>query len=116
MYVGARANDLVSHVRLFLKERDSEKYHNPEDLAESICIESAELLQLFQWIKPEKTEQFKNDPAKVQRIARAISFPFSKHMTAKRSYTEFGLNTSMNVLWRLVIVKKLLVYVRSRST
>ena len=41
---------LVSQVREFLQERDWQKYHNPKDLAESICIEAAELLQLFQWI------------------------------------------------------------------
>jgi len=66
-------NDLISQVRLFLKERDWEKYHNPKDLAESICIESAELLQLFQWTKREETKQFKNDPLKVQQIKEELA-------------------------------------------
>jgi len=66
-------NDLISKVRLFLKERDWEKYHNPKDLAESICIEAAEVLQLFQWIKPEESEQFKNAPSKVQRIKEELA-------------------------------------------
>ena len=65
--------DLKDAVQSFVKERDWEKYHNPKDLAESICIEAAELLQLFQWIKPEETEQFKNDPAKVQRIKEELA-------------------------------------------
>jgi len=65
--------ELIGNVQEFLKERDWEKYHNPKDLAESICIESAELLQLFQWIKPEETEQFKNDPSKVQRIKEELA-------------------------------------------
>lgn len=65
--------DLKDAVQNFVKERDWEKYHNPKDLAESICIESAELLQLFQWIKPEESEQFKNDPAKAQRIKEELA-------------------------------------------
>lgn len=64
--VGSGKRALIADVQEFLKERQWEKYHNPKDLAESICIESAELLQLFQWIKPEETEQFRNDPLKVQ--------------------------------------------------
>lgn len=42
--------DLVAE---FIKERDWEKYHNPKDLAISIAIETGELLELFQWRKPE---------------------------------------------------------------
>ncbi len=64
---------LISLVRDFLEERDWEKYHNPKDLAESICIEAAELLQLFQWTKPEETEQFKNKPSKMQRIKEELA-------------------------------------------
>lgn len=60
--------ELIVAVQEFLKERSWEKYHNPKDLAESICIEAAELLQLFQWIKPEESEEFKRDQHKVGRI------------------------------------------------
>jgi len=64
---------LILQVREFVEERDWEKYLNPKDLAESICIEAAELLQLFQWTKPEETEQFKNRPPKVQRIKEELA-------------------------------------------
>lgn len=33
----------------FQKERDWKKFHTPENLAKSISIESAELLEHFQW-------------------------------------------------------------------
>lgn len=64
---------LRTQVRQFLKERDWERYHNPKDLAESICIEASELLQVFQWIKSEETEQFKNKLSKVERIKEELS-------------------------------------------
>ena len=66
-------DELITNIRQFLSERDWEKYHNPKDLAESICIEAAELLQLFQWIKPEESEQFKKDSMKVQRIKEELA-------------------------------------------
>ena len=65
--------ELIDNVREFLREREWEKYHNPKDLAESICIEAAELLQIFQWITPQESEQFKNDPSKVQRIREELA-------------------------------------------
>ncbi len=33
----------------FRKKRDWEKFHNPKDLAVSLVIEAAELLENFQW-------------------------------------------------------------------
>lgn len=66
-------NDLTSQVRLFLKEREWEKYQNPKDLAESICIEAAELLEVFQWVRTEESEQFKNKPQKAQRIKEELA-------------------------------------------
>lgn len=33
----------------FNKERDWDQYHSPENLAKSISIEAAELLECFQW-------------------------------------------------------------------
>ena len=44
-----------------------------KDLGDSIYIEAAELLQLFQWITPKESEQFKNDPLKVQRIREELA-------------------------------------------
>lgn len=71
--VNTNINYLIKQVRHFLEERDWEKYHNPKDLAESICIEAAELLQLFQWTKPEESEQYVNKPSKVQRIREELA-------------------------------------------
>lgn len=68
-----KIKDLIIKIRSFLRERDWEKNHNPKDLAESICIEAAELLQLFQWIKPEESLQFKDNPSRVRRIKEELA-------------------------------------------
>jgi len=65
--------NLKNIVRNFVHKRDWEKYRNPKDIAESICIEAAELLQLFQWTKPEESERFKNNPTKMQRIKEELA-------------------------------------------
>ncbi|MCR5420782.1 MAG: nucleotide pyrophosphohydrolase [Lachnospiraceae bacterium] len=42
-------NDLIKAIREFNEERDWDQFHSPENLAKSICIESGELLECFQW-------------------------------------------------------------------
>lgn len=39
----------IIQIRKFVEERDWDKFHSPENLAKSISIESAELLECFQW-------------------------------------------------------------------
>lgn len=39
----------LSKLRNFVNERDWNQFHSPENLAKSISIEAAELLELFQW-------------------------------------------------------------------
>jgi dCTP diphosphatase len=40
---------LVDELRAFVAERDWNQFHSPANLAKSISIEAAELLECFQW-------------------------------------------------------------------
>jgi len=40
---------LKAEIAAFVAERDWAQFHSPENLAKSISIESAELLECFQW-------------------------------------------------------------------
>lgn len=40
---------VLHDLRAFVAERDWAKFHTPENLAKSISIEAAELLECFQW-------------------------------------------------------------------
>jgi len=40
---------LKNRVGEFIARREWQKYHNPKDLAISLSLESAELLEIFQW-------------------------------------------------------------------
>lgn len=39
----------IDRIRKFTSDREWEQYHTPENLAKSIVIEAAELLECFQW-------------------------------------------------------------------
>ncbi len=58
-------------IRKYLKER---KWDNlrPADLAKSISIESAELLELFQW-ENKSLEEIKKDKEKVEAIKKELA-------------------------------------------
>ena len=49
-------DDLVRAVLAFRDERDWKQFHNPKDLAISITLEAAELLEHFQWKPPSEVE------------------------------------------------------------
>lgn len=65
--------DLKIAVNEFVRERDWKKFHNPKDVAESICIEATELLQLFQWIKPEDSQKLRDVPSKLKQIKEELA-------------------------------------------
>ena len=46
----------VERIRAFRDARDWMQFHNPKNLACSLVIEAAELLEHFQWKTPEESE------------------------------------------------------------
>jgi NTP pyrophosphatase (non-canonical NTP hydrolase) len=59
-------NEKLFHaLRQFVAERNWQQFHTPENLAKSISIESAELLELFQWSEPSDVEDIKDELADV---------------------------------------------------
>lgn len=42
--------ELRDLLRQFVSERDWDQFHSPKNLAASVCIEAAELLEAFQWL------------------------------------------------------------------
>src|SRR5947208_2612207 len=50
-------SDLVKAAVKFRDDRDWAQFHNPKELAISLAVESAELLQLLQWYKGKDLEK-----------------------------------------------------------
>ena len=57
--------DVCDELIKFQKERDWKKFHTPENLAKSISIEAAELLEHFQWQKEYDIEEVGEELADV---------------------------------------------------
>lgn len=55
--------DLMTVADRFVADRGWADYHTPKNLAMSVVIEAAELLEIFQWKTPEASYQLKEDPA-----------------------------------------------------
>lgn len=49
MAKGNISAETMEDVRRFVSERDWDQFHNPKDMAISLSLEAAELLELFQW-------------------------------------------------------------------
>ena len=48
--------ELTNHINTFRDARDWKQFHNPKDMALSISIEAAELLEHFQWKNADECE------------------------------------------------------------
>lgn len=60
--------DLRTAVDAFVAARDWRQFHNAKDLAISISLEAAELLEEFQWLDPAQVAAASADPEARQRI------------------------------------------------
>lgn len=58
-------DELFDELIEFQKERDWKKFHTPENLAKSISIEAAELLEHFQWGKEYDIQEVEDELADV---------------------------------------------------
>jgi len=59
---------LAMTLRSFAAERDWDQFHTPKNLATSISVEAAELLELFQWSRGQKGWDEVTDPSLRARI------------------------------------------------
>ena len=83
---------LQSQAAAFRDERNWKQFHNPKDLAISISLEAAELLEVFQWSGTDvtadgKTEKIKEELADVflysLLMADALDLDVAEIITAK---------------------------------
>jgi NTP pyrophosphatase (non-canonical NTP hydrolase) len=46
--------DIKNRIKTFSKERDWDKFHNPKNIAMALSVETAELVEIFQWLSAEQ--------------------------------------------------------------
>ena len=63
--------DLKERMATFVRERDWEQFHNPKNLSMSIAIEAGELMEHFQWLTVEQSQQL--DAEALQEIGEELA-------------------------------------------
>ena len=63
----------INQVLQFRDDRNWRQFHNPKDLAISICLEAAELLEVFQWSASDVVCEDKLDKIK-EELADVINY------------------------------------------
>lgn len=68
-----RIEQLKEKLRDFVDERNWNRYHHPKELAISIAIEAAELLEIFQWDEKADIQDIKTDAETMDKIKEEIA-------------------------------------------
>jgi NTP pyrophosphatase (non-canonical NTP hydrolase) len=63
--------EAIAKIRKFRDDRDWKQFHDPKNLAVSISIEAAELLELFQWMSGEQARRYAADNK--ERVSEEIA-------------------------------------------
>lgn len=92
---------LEQEIKTFLVEREWD-HLKPADIAKSISIEAAELLELFQWTD-EGLEEVKKDKEKLDEIKKELADVF---IYCLQMSVHLGLDTEKTILDKLDIAKK----------
>ena len=65
--------DLRAAVATFVDNRDWRPFHSPKNLAMSIAIEAAELMERFQWLTGEEAQAAVEDPGERAAVAEELA-------------------------------------------
>jgi dCTP diphosphatase len=65
--------DLKNLVNEFVGRRQWHQFHSPKNLAMSMAIEAAELMEHFQWISVEESRALVDDPQRLAAIADELA-------------------------------------------
>ncbi len=65
--------ETINQVLKFRDDRNWKQFHNPKDLAISISLEAAELLEIFQWSGSDTVCDFKKDKIK-EELADVLNY------------------------------------------
>ncbi|MCC6127362.1 MAG: nucleotide pyrophosphohydrolase [Pirellulales bacterium] len=65
--------ELRALIRHFVEERDWRQFHAPKNLAMSLAIEAAELMEHFQWISAEQSREIAADPGQLAEVSDELA-------------------------------------------
>ena len=91
--------ELRALVRRFVDERDWGQFHTPKNLAMSLSIEAAELMEHFQWLTADESRGVANSPAKLAEVGEELADVICYALALAN---ELGLDVSTAVADKMV--------------
>ena len=68
-----KISQLKEKVKSFVAERNWQEFHSPKNLAMSISIEAAELMEHFQWLSLEESKEYLKDAKNHDEVAMELA-------------------------------------------
>lgn len=65
--------ELKEKVKTFVAQRNWQEFHSPKNLASSIAIEAAEIMEHFQWLTIEESRNIIKDKAKHDEVSMELA-------------------------------------------
>ncbi len=65
--------ELKEKVKIFVAQRNWQEFHSPKNLAMSISIEAAELMEHFQWLGLEESKDYLQDAKNHDEVAMELA-------------------------------------------
>jgi len=82
----------------FVDRRDWRRFHAPKNLAMSLAIEAAELMEHFQWISVEESRRAADDPDRLAAVGEELADVFCYALAMAN---ELGLDLSSTIRQKL---------------
>lgn len=67
---------IVADQRKFVAARNWEQFHTPKNLAAALTVETAELLEIFQWLKPGQDDPAAMDADTLEHVREELADVF----------------------------------------
>lgn len=65
--------EIREHIQAFSRRRGWCEGENAKDLAMALSVESAELLEIFQWLHSDRADSVRNDPAQYEHLREELA-------------------------------------------
>src|SRR6056297_23405 len=66
-------NQLKVVVERFVEQRSWQEFHNPKNLVMSLAIETAELMEHFQWLTPDESLAIMDDAERAHAVGEEVA-------------------------------------------
>lgn len=66
-------NELNKKIEKIVHDRDWDQFHSVKNLSMALSVESSELLEIFQWLSEEKSNDVQNDPILLSKVEDEVA-------------------------------------------